>query len=39
MSKANAWSKRKQVGFNEAKSKTMLTSWRKRKEKKELKFV
>ena len=32
MSKINAWSKRNKVGFNEAKSKTMLISGRKRKE-------
>ena len=34
MSKINAWSKRNMVGFNEAKSKTMLISRRKRKEEK-----
>jgi len=38
MSKINAWSKRNKVGFNEAKSKTMLISRRKRKEAKEVKI-
>jgi recombinational DNA repair protein RecR len=36
MSKINAWSKWNKVGFNEAKSKTMLISRRKRKEAKEI---
>jgi len=39
MSKINALSKRNKVGFNEAKSKTMLISRRKRKEAKKLKFI
>jgi len=38
MSKINAWSKWNKVGFNEAKSKTMLISRRKRKEAKEIKI-
>ena len=38
MSKTNAWSKRNEVGFNEAKSKTMLISRRKRKEAKVIKI-
>jgi len=38
MSRINAWSKRNKVGFNEAKSKTMLISRRKRKEAKEPKI-
>jgi hypothetical protein len=38
MSKINAWSKRNKVGFNEAKSKTMLISRRKRKEAKVIKI-
>ena len=38
MSKINAWSKRKKVGFNEAKSKTMLISRKKRKEAKVIKI-
>ena len=38
MSKINAWSKRNKVGFNEAKSKTMLILRRKRKEAKEIKI-
>ena len=38
MSKINAWSKRNKVGFNEAKSKTMLTSRGKRKEAKVIKI-
>jgi len=38
MSKINSWSKRNKVGFNEAKSKTMLISRRKREEAKEIKI-
>ena len=38
MIKLNAWSKRSKVGFNEAKSKTMLISRRKRKDAKEIKI-
>jgi hypothetical protein len=38
MSKIKAWSKRNKVGFNEAKSKTMLISRWKRKEAKEIKI-
>jgi len=38
MSKINRWSKRNKVGFNEAKSKTMLISRMKRKEAKEIKI-
>jgi len=38
MSKITAWSKRIKVGFNEEKSKTMLISWRKRKEVKDIKI-
>jgi len=38
MSKINSWSKRNKVGFNEAKTKTMLISRRKRKEAKEIKI-
>ena len=38
MSKMNTWSKRNKVGFNKAKSKTMLISRNKRKEAKEIKI-
>ena len=39
MSKINASSKRNKLGFNEAKSKPILISRRKRKEAKEIKFT
>jgi len=38
MSKVNEWSKRKKLGFNEAKSKTMLISRRKMKKAKQINF-
>jgi len=39
MSKIKAWSKRNKVGFNVAKSKTMLISRRKRRKENKLKFI